>query len=180
MARNVEIKASVADLAALERQVATLATSGPEFIAQDDTFFACPNGRLKLRVLGTGEGQLVFYRRADAQGPKESFYLVSETPDPGSLRDTLTHAYGALGRVRKQRILYLIDRTRIHLDRVEGLGDFLEFEVVLADGEPAEAGVKVADALLKQLDIPAESLIERAYFDLIQDASSQKSRHPPA
>lgn len=173
MARNVEIKASVDDLAALERQVATLATSGPEVITQDDTFFACPNGRLKLRVLGTGEGQLVFYRRADAQGPKESFYLVSLTPDPDSLRDTLTHAYGALGRVQKQRTLYLIDRTRIHLDRVEGLGDFLEFEVVLAEDEATEAGVAVADDLLRQLAIPAESLIDGAYFDLLQDGLKQ-------
>lgn len=176
MARNVEIKARIADLAALERQVASLATSGPELIPQDDTFFACPNGRLKLRVLGSGLGQLVFYRRSDEAGPKESFYLVSETPDPDSLRETLAKAYGTLGRVRKHRTLYLIDRTRIHLDRVEGLGEFLEFEVVLAEGEPTEAGVAVADDLLKLLAIPAESLIERAYFDLLVDKQELSSR----
>jgi adenylate cyclase len=171
MARNVEIKATVDDLAALERQVAALATSGPDLIHQDDTFFACTNGRLKLRVLGSGIGQLVFYRRSDEAGPKESFYLVSETPDPDSLRETLAHAYGTLGRVRKQRTLYLIDRTRIHLDQVEGLGDFLEFEVVLAEGEPIETGVAVADDLLRKLDIPAGSLIDRAYLDLLRPPS---------
>ena len=49
MARNVEIKARVADLAALEERVARIATAGPTDIRQEDTFFRVPNGRLKLR-----------------------------------------------------------------------------------------------------------------------------------
>ncbi|MFD2263663.1 class IV adenylate cyclase [Lacibacterium aquatile] len=172
MARNVEIKARVGDPAALERRVALLATDGPDLIEQDDTFFTCPNGRLKLRVLGSGEGQLVFYRRSDTAGPKESFYVVSTTPEPDSLREALTHAYGSLGRVIKRRTLYMVGRTRIHLDAVKDLGNFLELEVVLAEDEPVEAGIAEADALLRRLDISADSLIDRAYFDLLADSST--------
>ena len=39
---------------------------------------------------------------------------------------------------------YPAGRTRIHLGRVEGLGDFLEPEVVLSYGERAEAGGAIA------------------------------------
>jgi predicted adenylyl cyclase CyaB len=76
-------------------------------------------------------------------------------------------AYGEIGRVRKRRILYLAGRTRIHLDRVEGLGDFLELEVVLVDGEPVEAGVREAQVLMARLGIDTSQLIERAYVDLL-------------
>jgi adenylate cyclase class IV len=62
-----------------------------------------------------------------------------------------------------------MERTRIHLDRVEGLGDFIELEVVLSEGEPAEAGVNVARELLAKLGIPPEQLIEGAYVDLLRE-----------
>ena len=65
MPRNVEIKARVDDLDAVEARARTIATRGPEEIFQDDTFFACDRGRLKLRDFGDGRGQLIHYRRAD-------------------------------------------------------------------------------------------------------------------
>ena len=67
----------------------------------------------------------------------------------------------------KHRTLYLIGKTRVHLDRVEGLGDFMELEVVLADNESTESGVKVANELLRKLGIPPDHLIEGAYVDLL-------------
>ncbi len=167
MPRNVEIKARVDDLDALEHLVAGLADSGPIATPQDDTFFACDAGRLKLRVFATGEGELIYYRRADEQGPKESFYILSPAPDPVSLREVLGLAYGLAGRVIKHRTLYLVGRTRVHLDRVEGLGAYLELEVVLEEGEPTEAGVREAHDLLAQLGIPGSRLVETAYVDLL-------------
>jgi adenylate cyclase class IV len=71
MARNVEIKARVADLAALTATVARLADSGPLEILQDDTFFNCDRGRLKLRAFSPQSGELIFYQRPDAAGPKQ-------------------------------------------------------------------------------------------------------------
>lgn len=123
MARNIEIKARVASLAAVESLAAALSGKEPVAIAQDDTFFACPDGRLKLRAFSDGTGELIFYRRADDTGPKESFYVISPTSSPDTLRDALGLAYGVIGRVRKQRLLFMAGRTRIHLDRVEGLGN---------------------------------------------------------
>ncbi|AMH05345.1 class IV adenylate cyclase [Achromobacter xylosoxidans] len=167
MARNIEIKARVASLAAVESLAAALSGKEPVAIAQDDTFFACPDGRLKLRAFSDGTGELIFYRRADDTGPKESFYVISPTSSPDTLRDALGLAYGVIGRVRKQRLLFMAGRTRIHLDRVEGLGEFLELEVVLRDGESAEAGMAEARELLASLRIAPEQLVSGAYLDLL-------------
>ena len=59
-------------------------------------------------------------------------------------------------------------RTRVHLDTVEALGEFMELEVVLDDDEPSEAGVEVAMRLMQKLGIHPSSLIEGAYLDLLQ------------
>ncbi len=172
MARNIEIKARVADLPALAARAAAIADAGPTPIAQDDTFFASATGRLKLRAYADGTGHLIFYRRPDQGGPKESFYVLSPTVSPDTLREALTLAHGATGRVVKQRTLFLVGRTRIHLDRVEGLGDFMELEVVLADGEPSEAGVREAHELMARLGIEAGALVEGAYVDLLRERGS--------
>lgn len=178
MPRNVEIKARVADrdaMAALDTRAALQARSGPVGLTQDDTFFPSPQGRLKLRVEsedgGPLQARLIFYRRPDQAGPKLSFYRMSSTADPDGLRETLDLAYGTLGRVVKRRRLYLIGRTRVHLDEVAGLGLFLELEVVLADDEPVEAGEAEALALMQTLGIAAEDRVETAYLDLLAQAA---------
>lgn len=167
MARNIEIKARIGSVEALVARAAALATEGPVEIVQDDTFFRCANGRLKLRAFSAESGELIFYRRPDRQGPKESFYLRSPTTEPDTLRESLTLAYGQSGRVRKHRTLFLAGRTRIHLDRVQGLGDFLELEVVLDGHEASEAGVREVQGLMAALGVEPSQLIEGAYVDLL-------------
>jgi len=167
MPRNVEIKARIDSIEAVVGRVAALADRGPIEIPQDDTFFACERGRLKLRALSAGEGQLIFYRRADAAGPKESVFTISPTASPDTLREALSLAYGLTGRVRKHRTLYVVGRTRVHLDRVEDLGNFLELEVVLTEGEPAASGIAEAHDLMAALGITPAQLVEGAYVDLL-------------
>lgn len=167
MARNIEIKAHIDSIESILPLAAKIANEGPTEILQDDTFFTCPNGRLKLRAFSEGEGQLIFYQRSDSAGPKESFYVISPTSSPDTLRKTLGLAYGVGGRVRKHRTLFLVGGTRVHLDRVEGLGDFLELEVVLTDNEPNEVGVSIAHDLLQNLAISSRQLVEEDYVDLL-------------
>jgi predicted adenylyl cyclase CyaB len=173
MARNVEIKARIESIESVFPMAAELADEGPVEIIQDDTFFPCENGRLKLRAFSEDEGELIFYRRSHAKGPKESFYVVSPTGSPDTLRESLSLAYGTAGRVCKNRTLLLAGRTRIHLDRVEGLGDFLELEVVLEDEEPFESGEADARELMEKLGIRPDQLIEGAYVDLLASATAE-------
>lgn len=169
MARNIEIKARIANLAVVRERVAALANEGPIGIAQEDTFFNCSAGRLKLRAFSSTQGELIFYRRPDQHGPKESYYVRTSTAEPEVLRQILALAYGETGRVRKQRTLFLVGRTRVHLDEVENLGSFLELEVVLREGEAAEAGVREAEDLMSRLGIKASQLIDHAYIDLLSE-----------
>src|SRR5262245_65620378 len=167
MARNVEIKARIQSIEALAERVSAIADEGPIEMLQDDTFFACERGRIKLRAFSATEGQLIFYQRQNQTGPKESSYIISPIAAPDSLREALSLAYGQVGRVRKHRTLYLVGRTRVHLDRVEDLGDFLELEVVLAGEESADVGVKEARALMTALGLADSQLVDGAYVDLL-------------
>ena len=168
MARNIEIKARVADMDTLAARAAAIADAGPTAIPQDDTFFRCDNGRLKLRVFADGHGELIFYRRPDDDGPKVSFYVLSPTDSPDTLREALTLANGQEGRVVKHRTLFMVGRTRVHLDRVQGLGDYVELEVVLGDDEAIDEGTREAHDLMGRLGIGQDCLVTGAYHDLLR------------
>lgn len=167
MPRNVEIKARLRDRAAVEAIVRERADHGPELIVQEDAFFGCDRGRLKLRIFDDGSGELIFYRRLDAAGPTESDFVKLATDRPVSLRELLASALGTTGVVRKRRTLYLVGQTRVHLDEVEGLGDWLELEVVLDSDQSPEVGAVIAEELMAALGVAAEDLEARAYLDLL-------------
>ena len=172
MPRNIEIKARIASVEALVPKAAAIADQGPIEIIQDDTFFVCEAGRLKLRAFSKEQGELIFYRRANQQGPKESFYLRSPTFAPDTLRESLSLAYGQAGRVQKHRTLFLVGRTRVHLDRVAHLGHFLELEVVLEGDEPSEVGVREVHELMAKLGVEPSQLTEGTYVDLLANNAS--------
>lgn len=170
MKRNVEIKAKVTGLEAVRRIVEGLADSGPLELEQEDTFFVCPHGRLKLRRFGgCAEAELIYYERPESSGPRESRYIVHPTADPEGLREVLSAAFDVRGVVRKRRAVYVIGQTRVHLDQVEELGEFVELEVVLRAEQSASEGVTIAHELMEKLDISPNQLIDRAYIDLLQD-----------
>ena len=172
MPRNIEIKARIDSVEAMLLRARTLAEDPPQVIEQDDTFFPCTHGRLKLRDFGDGSGELIHYERPDAQGPTRSDYICAPTSDPSALRDALTRALGVAGRVRKTRLLLLTGQTRIHLDRVEGLGDFLELELVLRERQDEAQGAAIADALCAQLGIAPSQRLAGAYLDLLTSSAT--------
>ncbi|XP_074481531.1 uncharacterized protein LOC141761806 isoform X5 [Sebastes fasciatus] len=167
MLSNVEIKAKVSDPTLFAEKAAKLSQSEGTIIGQHDTFFNCRHGRLKLRDFMNEAGQLIFYERPDTDGPKLSRYSISPTSDPSSLRAVLSDALGVKGEVRKERRLFLIGQTRVHLDTVEGLGNYMELEVVMRPEQTVEDGQKVAEDLMVKLGVSKESLVMGAYMDLI-------------
>jgi predicted adenylyl cyclase CyaB len=168
---NIEIKARVKDFAELKSRAEGLSDTPVEIIPQEDTFFNVPHGRLKLRVFASDRGQLIYYQRADQGGPKRSDYHIAETSDPEALKRVLKLAYGIRGVVKKTRYLYLAGQTRIHVDDVEGLGQFMELEVVLQDGQNDAEGQAIAEGLMAGLGVESGDLLEVAYLDLIEKPS---------
>lgn len=168
MGRNVEIKARARDFARQRRLALELADNAPADIWQRDTFFSTEKGRLKLRELAPDAGELIHYERPDTKGPRESRYEIFRTREPAALVDVLGQALGVRGVVEKRRTLLLAGQTRIHLDEVTGLGDFLELEVVLTEDQTTADGERLAKELMDRLEIHPGDLVDRAYIDLLE------------
>lgn len=168
MPSNIEIKARVRDFDDISRRAEKLSDHPVEIILQEDTFFNTSKGRLKLRTLAQDKGQLIYYTRPDQEGPKRSDYHISLTSDPENLKRALELAYGIRGIVRKTRYLYLVGQTRVHLDDVAGLGQFMELEVVMREGQMDAEGQAIAEGLMASLGVARNDLLEGAYLDLIE------------
>ncbi len=175
MARNIEIKARIGSVAELLSRAQSLAGAEPALIEQDDTFFHVPQGRLKLRQFADGSAELIHYHRLDTAESKASDYVRVPAPDPAALREALTRACGAQGRVRKQRWLLLLGQTRIHLDRVESLGDFMELEVVLRPDQSDADGAATAEALMRDLGLADAPRLAGSYLDLLSSSAGMAS-----
>ena len=179
MARNVEIKAAVRDWAEVACRAEKLGTPAQQLV-QTDVYFRVPRGRLKLRIFGVDSAsdlaeqppaELIQYHRPDTTAPEVSRYQRVAVPDPAALRTALAAALGERVVVEKQRTLHLVGRTRIHLDQVAGLGNFMELEVVLREGEDQAAGEEEASSLMRALGVHASDLIEAGYADLLEAAA---------
>jgi predicted adenylyl cyclase CyaB len=165
---NIEIKARARDFEGIKSRAEKLSDTPVKVIPQEDTFFNTPQGRLKLRVLASG-AELIYYDRPDQQGPKRSDYHIAHVGDPENFKRVLELAYGVRGVVKKTRFLYLVGQTRIHLDDVEGLGQFMELEVVMEDGQSDIEGQKIAEDLMSALGVGRDDLIDGAYMDLLEN-----------
>jgi predicted adenylyl cyclase CyaB len=176
MASNIEIKARARDFPT--QQNAARRLSGDQdgtILEQEDIFFEVPDGRLKLRLLGPQQGELIYYQRANQAGPRPSNYLIVRTNDPDALKAVLEAALPVVGSVRKRRTLYLVGQTRIHLDAVENLGQFIELEYVLQPNESANNGQKTVQNLMAELGIQPQDLLAEAYLDLLLAQSETRS-----
>lgn len=172
MPANIEIKARARHFADIKARAAELSDAPVEVIPQVDIFFNVPQGRLKLRILAPDRGQLIYYTRPDQEGPKRSDYHIALTSDPENLKRVLELACGIRGVVKKTRYLYLVGQTRVHLDDVEGLGQFMELEVVLREGQGDAEGQAIAEGLMASLGVERGDLLEGAYMDLLEDSSA--------
>ena len=170
MPRNIEIKARIASVEARLMRAQALAGAPAVLIEQDDTFFAVPHGRLKLRRFADGSAELIHYQRPDSSAARASDYVRVPVPDADALAEALGRGLPVLGRVRKQRWLLLLGQTRIHLDRVAGLGDFMELEVVLAPAQTDAEGAAVAEQLMRALGLADAPRLAGAYLDLLAAA----------
>ena len=164
--RNIELKARAKTVEEAHKAARRLAGQDPSSHEQEDIFFIVPDGRLKLRYLSPSRGQLIYYNRPDTAGPKTSSFKYAEVDQPAALRDVLKLAYGETGVVRKKRSLYEVGGSRIHIDQVEGLGDFVEIEVPF-ENEDSSTAEQLALELLEQLGITTTDLVEGAYVDLL-------------
>lgn len=170
MPENLEWKARLPDWDAGIRAAERVATAGPEYQQQIDTYFRAARGRLKLRQIQTAAGEsaeLIFYERSDDRAAKSSIYVRQPLADATSWLAMLTAALGSWATVTKQRTIFWQHNVRIHLDQVAGLGDFLEFEAVLAaESDRVESAARVA-SLIREFELAEHEGIAGSYSDYI-------------
>ncbi len=166
---NVELKARLRSLDSARKIAKSLATGQLPDQHQVDTYFRCHQGRLKLREIDGGPAQLISYQRPDTTAAKPSRYYLIDVPDPAAMLQGLGEALGILVRVKKHREIYFYENVRIHLDQVERLGTFLEFEAVLEREEQIEQGEAVVAWLQEQFAIQGEDLLTSSYSDMLSD-----------
>jgi predicted adenylyl cyclase CyaB len=169
MPRNVEVKARATQFEVLRRRAESMSDTPVEVLDQRDTFFVVPHGRLKLRVLAPDACELISYERPDHPGAKLSEYSIVRSSDPEAFLKVLSAALEIRGVVAKRRFLYRVGRTRVHLDEVDGLGAFIELEVVLDEGQSIEEGFGIAERLLADLGIEDGDRVSGAYIDLLEE-----------
>lgn len=167
MARNIEFKAAISVPQQVAATADQLAPEGSRVENQIDTYFHCVTGRLKLREIDNPpSAQLIAYERADQQAEKLSRYQLTSIPNGGELKSLLASSLGVRGVVTKHRRIWLVGPTRIHLDQVADLGDFMEIEVVLAENQPLAEGEAIARQMRDAFSISDEDLIAHSYSDL--------------
>ena len=164
--KNLEFKANCDSLDVLRERLGDLQAEHRRTMKQLDTYFNVPQGRLKLREINTHEAELIYYERSDLAESRYSNYQVCDISEPMAFKQIATMALGVKGVVEKQRELWLFGETRIHLDEVRNLGQFVELETVIRDQTEEEAQAEhqlVKDAL----GIKEENLVSVSYSDLI-------------
>ena len=164
---NVEIKATCNDLERIRR---ILLERNAKFIGLDhqvDTYFRSSSGRLKLRE-GNIENNLIWYQRPDQAGPKTSHCVLYKTQKDSALKAILHDAMGVMVVVDKEREIYFLDNIKIHLDKVKGLGTFLEIEAQSEEGDKSEELLnRQCVQLIDELGIRNEDLVNESYSDLL-------------
>lgn len=182
MAENIEIKARYADLRKAARIARRLGARPHGVERQRDTYFvvlrerAKQGARLKLRERWalTAKGranrttaQLIPYIRPSVSAPKRSRYVVLPVEGSLSLRSLLSGILGVASVVEKRRAIYLLGNVRIHLDRVRGLGSFIEFEAVVGKGRNTRVRSKAqVESLIREFGIRPSDLITASYAEM--------------
>ncbi len=167
---NVELKARDQDPESTLARCLALGAGDQGVLDQRDTYFMARNGRLKLRVEeGALGGELIAYRREDNAEPVESGFVRAAVAAPEELAEALDAALGTTVVVSKRRRLFLWEGVRIHLDDVDELGNFVEFEAVLPEAGSVETARAKLTRLRSDLGIADDALVSVGYADLLMD-----------
>jgi adenylate cyclase, class 2 len=143
------------------------------FEEQKDIYYYKVDGkRLKLRIINNEYGHLVYYDRKDSRNKRVSKYLISDTKNPFELDKILKRFFRVQLIVKKIREIFIVKNLRIHLDRIQGVGIFLEFEIIYNSLDEAKALMK---ELMKHFNIKRTDFIKESYSDLILKKKNKKN-----
>lgn len=131
--RNIELKVK-ADISKILDYFTRIKMIHTASLVQKDTYYLLGKMRLKIRE-EQNRNYIVYYMRKNDLESKDSKYFILGINNSflGFTKKILNSILGTKRIIEKQRDLYIYRNTRIHLDRVKNLGEFLELETVVKD-----------------------------------------------
>jgi len=164
---NIEIKAKCKDCGEIRSILKSQSADFKGIDHQIDTYFKVNHGRLKLRE-GNIENHLIFYKRNNQKGPKQSDVILFKSNPNFPLKEILSNALGILVIVDKKREIYFIDNVKFHIDEVKRLGSFVEIEAIDKDGSIGKKKLlQQCKKYMNLLGIKDKDLISTSYSDLL-------------
>ncbi|MGB9665668.1 MAG: class IV adenylate cyclase [Ignavibacteria bacterium] len=161
---NLEIKVPVKNLKKLIEIVEKEGGSKIYSSRQIDVYYKLENGRLKIRN-SSGEKSIIFYKRIEDGSERWSDFEVIKVDKPEKWIKFFDRFLQRLVVVDKHRTLYHLFNTRIHFDRVKGLGNFVELETKVINGKSQAR--KEFQKILELLELNPQNQILNSYSDLI-------------
>ena len=165
MPQNLELKARISSVPDAARIAHRLKAQPQGTLQQRDVYYNVSRGRLKLRIIQHHSAELIFYNRPNKKGKRYSDYLVVPISDALLTNSLCTAAFGLKVEVRKKRRLFIYKNSRIHLDKVHGLGTFLEFEVLVTRGK--RQAQKLIEALSQEFGLQKAAILGVSYSDML-------------
>jgi predicted adenylyl cyclase CyaB len=163
---NLELKARIHSPMSVMQTLRKIGRS-TETLVQVDTYFRVTKGRLKLRELKKGKGELIFYNRAENTGRRWSNFNILTISNTKGMKKFLKGALGIAAVVQKiRRVYYYREDGRIHFDRVKGLGTFIEFEVLCKNDK--KNAIRLYNELVIIFGIKKKDIVRGSYADLIR------------
>jgi adenylate cyclase class 2 len=168
---NFEFKARMRDERRVRRALKQLRARYVGLDHQVDTYFNAPTGRLKVRE-GKIENALIYYRRTNSARARRSSVDLMLLPRRSSLRAILSRVLTPRAVVDKKREIYFVGNVKIHLDRVRGLGKFLEVEAITRTGRLDRAR-RQALRFQKLFGVVRKDIVPQSYSDLVSSKSAR-------
>lgn len=134
-------------------------------LIQKDIYYQIENGLLKLRI-ENGEQSLIKYTRDEKGKDRWSDFQVIKFSE-GNAEEFLKDIFNIETVVEKNRLVYIYDNTRVHLDKVKDLGEFLELETLVVNG--SDDAKKRFNDIIDKLKIDLNSQIKNSYKILIEE-----------
>lgn len=163
MAQNIELKLKVENFSSILLLIKENNITFQKMIPQRDIYYKCSSGLLKLRIFD-GKGELIYYVRNENTSDRISYYEILNV-NPVEAEKFFSYLFEIETEVVKKRNLYIHKNTRIHLDEVEKLGNFIELETVVNEG--VEAGKKEFAEVVKLLELDPSDQIKSSYRNLL-------------
>ncbi len=165
MPKNLELKAKFPNIKRAEDIARAIAESDPEVLEQTDTYYIVPRGRLKQRESNGKQAELIWYDRDEESADRYSVYERVPLDNAPGFIAILKQSLDVDVRVKKHRTVYTWNDCRIHLDLVEQLGPFVEFEVMENHRNDEKERLNF---LVEKFGITDLDIINCSYADLIR------------